>query len=527
MAQRPVTADRTPAFLRWVILLGAMATCGALGVLLVNAPGAPTPFLHSLSLAGVGVVALAWVVYPLAGGLLMTGLLVLCLVWAWGVRQAPEFWITLWTCAVLCNAALLQRRRQTRRFQHLEQLLQGVREEQGMKDQALAVARQTEEALRKKLGRYAQLQSIAEAFSNLTDLHAVAQLAVERAFTLIGKSQAGLLFLVDTQRQELSLFASKKSGSVSSIRAKHGDQFDRHVLRSQRPLLVNDVRRDFRFTVSTASERAIGSVIACPLIVGQSPEGVLRLDSEKPGAYSQDDLRFLDILLDLVATAMTNAKLFARTQRLAVTDGLTGLMLRLPFVEALTRELTRASRTREPVSVLMIDVDRFKECNDTYGHLAGDLLLKTVAQALQTMVPPGGVVARYGGDEFALFLPRCSQQQASQLAERLRQAIRQGAHVPSQTGHADLRGNPWHSSAAPGAVAWSSPQPEPGGAPLPTREPAARHVRTGGAQPEPVTLSIGVATCPTDAQVELELIRVADQRLYQAKRSGRNLVCST
>ena len=196
---------------------------------------------------------------------------------------------------------------------------------------------QLRDALQKKLSRYTKLRSIAEELSNTTDLTSIASLAVERAFTLIGNSDACLLFLVNQDAQELSLFASKRSDAIASIRAKRGDQFDRHVLRTHRPLLVNDTRRDFRFTSSVSRDRQVSSVIACPLVVGQSPTGVLRLDSSHPNVYTQDDLRFLDILLNLTAAAVTNARLFAKTQLLAITDGLTGLTLRRPFLEAVER----------------------------------------------------------------------------------------------------------------------------------------------------------------------------------------------
>ena len=272
-----------------------------------------------------------------------------------------------------------------------------MNEERVLKEQALAAATQAREAMRKKHGRYAQLQAVAERLSSLTDLEAIGQLAVERALALIGKSDVCLLYLLDPARQELSLFASKRRESLGAIRAKHGDQFDRYVLRSQRPLMVNDVRRDFRFTVTLSSERQISSVIACPLLVGHGAEGVIRLDSAQPGSYTQDDLRVLDILLHLIATGITNARLFEQTQRLAMQDGLTGLLVRRSFLEQLDRELTRAGRKHEPASLLMIDVDHFKAYNDSHGHTAGDIVLKSLAEVLRAAAPTDALCARYGG----------------------------------------------------------------------------------------------------------------------------------
>lgn len=421
------------------------------------------------------VTAYGWVVYGRAGSL-VAGLAGLVFVaWAWAAGQTAALSADVLALFALSAAAAWQQRRRGRRFTRMTQLLEDLDEERTVKEQAIAFAEQTREALQRKHDRYAQLQLIAEALSNMTDLAAIGDYIVERAFTLIGKSDACLLFLVDRAEQELSLAASKRRPGAAVIRAKHGDQFDRHVLRSQRPLLVNDVRRDFRFTLA-AQERPVSAVIAAPLMMSQRAEGLLRLDSPMPGTYGQDDLRFLDILLHLAGTAVTNARLFARTQQLALSDGLTGLLLRRPFLEQLTRELTRAGRSREPAAVLMLDVDHFKQYNDTYGHTAGDLVLKAVADVLREAAPPDGACARYGGEEFAVLLPRTQRAHAAKVGEAIRRGVEQ--------------------------------------------------VSAGGRSKRPVTVSVGVAVFPDDAQSELELMRVADGRLYQAKRGGRNLVCA-
>jgi diguanylate cyclase (GGDEF)-like protein len=464
--------------MRWAVALALLVVCAIQAACVLTGVAGYTSLVQTLGLMTMALATYGWVLYPVVGSVTLSLLAFLSLAWSWAARPAPTLWAQMVTFGILLAAAVWQRRQRARRFQWLQQKLEDLTEEEAVKEQAIATASQAREALQKKLSRYTQLQTIAEELSNLTDLPSIAQLTVDRAFALIGKSDVCLLFLIDPDEQELSLFSSRKRESILTIQAKHGDQFDRHVLRTHRPLLVNDVRRDFRFTVSISPEREVGSVIACPLLIGQAPEGVLRLDSSKAGVYTQDDLRFLDILLDLIATAVMNAKLFAQTQHLAVTDGLTGLTLRRPFLEQLGRELTRAARSREPVSVLMVDVDHFKRYNDTYGHTAGDLVLKGVAEVLRTVVSPSGVIARYGGEEFVALLPRVARQDASDLAEKIRRVVETQVHGSAR-----------------------------------------------GAQQ--VSVSLGVAAFPDDAQAELELIRIADQRLYHAKRSGRNLVCSS
>ena len=443
-------------------------------------PATRDPLLpHDLLVLLISLAVYGWLIWPFAAALvvaLVTGVLVFS---GWALGHFAWAGWDMGAFGVLMGAALVQHHRMRRRLQQLTQQLNDLDESLYVKEQAFELAHQTRDGLQYKLHRYQQLHTIAEQLSRLVKLDAITQLTVDRTFELIGKSDVCLLFLVDRQRQGLGLQASKKTAHVPVIRAKQGDQFDHYVLRTQRPLLVNDVRRDFRFSVLGVSDRPIGSVIACPVLIGENAEGVLRLDSPTPGAYNQDDLRFLDILLDLVDTAVANARLFAQTQQLALTDGLTELYRRQPFLDQLTREMARATRAKEPFAVLMLDIDDFKPYNDTFGHTAGDLVLKTVAGIVRETVPEDGMCARYGGEEFVMLLPKASRKQGVEIANRIRHTVEQRVRT-----------------AANG---------------------------TGRA----VTVSLGVAVFPDDAQSELGLIRRSDERLYQAKQAGKNRVWSS
>lgn len=463
------------ATIRWLIAVSVAVVCTVLASLIAGGTDSPGLIVAATSLIGVTLAVYAWGVFSISGGVVVSTIIALCLIWVWAARPAQGEAAVIVAFAVLSVVAVIQRKRRYSRLLHMTQLLEDLSEERTVKKQAVEFTQKTRENLQGKLARYQRLQSIAEQLSNLMDLAAIGKLAVKSTFELIGKSQVCLLFLVDKEKQSLSLFASQKSSSVTSVPAKHGDQFDQHVLRTHRPLLVNDVRKDFRFTMTGVSSRTIGSVIACPLLLNQSAEGVLRLDSLSAGAYTQDDLRFLDILMDLVATSIANGRLFAKTQYLAMTDGLTGLLLRRSMLEQMARELTRAARSCEPLSVLMLDLDHFKAYNDTYGHTAGDAVLVQVAASLRKAVPADGLCARYGGEEFAVVLPRASRSEAKGVAE----AIRAGVETA---------------------------------------------LKKATRREKPMTISIGVASFPEDAKSELELIRAADQMLYEAKRSGRNRV---
>ncbi|MDZ7401341.1 MAG: PleD family two-component system response regulator [candidate division KSB1 bacterium] len=163
--------------------------------------------------------------------------------------------------------------------------------------------------------------------------------------------------------------------------------------------------------------------------------------------------------------------------QLAITDGLTGLYNYRYFKEQLTQEITRAKRHNSHVSISMIDIDYFKNYNDTHGHPAGDQVLKTIADLLRNNIRKIDIAARYGGEEFALILVETDKQAAGVVANKIKNLIEHQKFHYEET--------------------------QPNGK---------------------LTISMGVATFPEDAMTPEELVKIADQRLYLAKKAGRNRV---
>lgn len=326
-----------------------------------------------------------------------------------------------------------------------------------------------------KLKRYSKLREAVEALSASLSLDNVSRLIIEKSRTIINKSGRVLLYLVDTEKQDLELSASYGSARV---KAKRGDIFDHWVLRQRKSLMIEDLLKDFRFPPyeDELSEETFRSVISAPLMNENKVIGVLRMDSPADFAYTQDDLRLLDILSDLGALAVQNSYLYSKTQELAIKDSLTGLAVRRHFLERLKEEVKRSARNVTKLAVLMVDIDRFKEYNDLYGHLSGDLVLKHLAGILSQSAKEGDVVARYGGEEFVVLLPGRDKAQAIVAAETIRNAIKES--------------------------------------PLKLRRQDAN-----------ITVSIGVSSYPEDTALEEELIKMADDRLYKAKAGGRDKVC--
>lgn len=333
-------------------------------------------------------------------------------------------------------------------------------------------------AFEAKLMRYSTLKSVAESLSAALSMDSISDLIVDKTRKTLGKSGRILLFLVNPDKQELMLSASR-AGNYPIIKTKKGDVFDSWALRNRKPLMVEDVAKDFRFPASGIDGAAgvFRSLIEVPLISENKVMGVLRMDSQQEFAYTQDDLRLLDIIANLGAVAIQNSVLYSRTQELAIRDGLTGLKVRRFFMESFHREVKRASRKRDQLSFLILDIDHFKDYNDKYGHASGDLILKFIAKTINDLLEGPDVASRYGGEELALVLWKKGKKEARLKADKIRQLIKER--------------------------------------PLTLRKYEAN-----------ITVSIGVSTFPEDGATEEELIRVADIRLYKAKAAGRDRVCS-
>ncbi|MFH0771026.1 MAG: sensor domain-containing diguanylate cyclase [Candidatus Omnitrophota bacterium] len=334
-------------------------------------------------------------------------------------------------------------------------------------------------ALKDKVERYSMLKDLTGRLNSTLSLDAVADIVVNKVYELIDRSDICLLFLVEEGGQELALkIARSKSGPIS-IKSKKGDIFDLWVLKQRQPLLVFDSGRDFRFNLNLIPEefrRESRSLILAPFISERKMVGVLRVESKDAEAYTSDDLRVLSAISDLAAIALDNSRLYHRIEELAITDGLTGLFCSRYFKERLSEDILKAARIKQPLSLLMLDIDNFKDYNDKYGHIAGDIVLKSVADILKSLVDIGDLAARYGGEEFVLILFGKDKSEAYALAESIRRNIEAEKFI-------------------------------------------LRDVETR------VTASIGYAMFPEEAVLKDELIRTADAALYEAKVSGRNTVC--
>ena len=214
------------------------------------------------------------------------------------------------------------------------------------------------------------------------------------------------------------------------------------------------------------------SILCFPITYGDTLLGVLNVESEQENAFSDEDRLVMNTLADLLATALHNSFVFQKLQQQSITDSLTSIKTRRYFWEALSSEWKRASRSGRPFSVVLVDLDKFKEVNDTFGHMEGDLVLARVGRLLEQKCRQSNVVARYGGDEFVILMPETGVEQAQILAERLR--------------------------------LWLATDPM-----------LSEHHVTG---------SFGVASFPVHGFSAEDIIRVADAGMYVSKKAGGDRV---
>jgi diguanylate cyclase (GGDEF)-like protein len=255
-----------------------------------------------------------------------------------------------------------------------------------------------------------------------------------------------------------------------------GSDFTRLLLRIDRPVVLSDLSEDARTGEDDGCPGVdAGPALFVPLRQREHAPGYLAVYRKRGRQrFGSGDTRAVLLLSAWASMALENQRLSESIEKLAVTDDLTQVYNYRFIKTALRREIKRAGRFGQELSLVMIDVDNLKAYNDRHGHLRGSFLLKEIASLLAAGVRSFDLIAKYGGDEFTVILPQTGREGAMIVAERLRQAI--ADHT--------------FPLAAQGAI----------------------------------TISLGAATFPADETDGNGLIRAADRALYRAKQQGRNRV---
>ncbi|MDI6699645.1 MAG: sensor domain-containing diguanylate cyclase [bacterium] len=250
---------------------------------------------------------------------------------------------------------------------------------------------------------------------------------------------------------------------------KMGEGIVGWVAEHKTPVHVKDTRSDPRFVGRLDVSM---SEIAIPLETSSGMIGILDIESEGVNSLDENDFRIVSILASHLSISIDNTFKYEETKRIANTDPLTDMYNYRFFIEKLKEELERSKKLSIPLSILMLDIDYFKEINDNYGHMIGDLVIRDLAQLLLNTVRKGDIVTRYGGDEFFIILPGTGKQFTHSIAEKINKLVK----------------------------------------------------KTNFTNGIKITVSVGTVTYPDDGDSVETLLKWVDDALYDAKRKGRDRI---
>jgi diguanylate cyclase (GGDEF)-like protein len=317
------------------------------------------------------------------------------------------------------------------------------------------------------------LARLGESLASSHDLDGILHVVLESAMAST-RAGGGMVMLLSPGRDQLVLAASHGVDVPLDLRLPMGQGVTGRVAQSGEPLRGR-VGHGPGELWPTVGEPTGTSCIAVPLKSSGTVIGVLDLfGSELPGGFDEGDLATMRTFAAQATVAVDNVLLHEEAQRLSITDGLTGLWNYRYFTMTVTKEIERASRFGRPLSLLMLDLDHFKDVNDSFGHQRGDAVLVELAGRIRAEARDVDTVARYGGEEIVVILPETDEAGARQAAERICAAVRR---------------KPFGDASSPAIQ---------------------------------LTVSAGVAVYPKHGVSASQLLAAADVALYEAKHAGRD-----
>jgi len=327
--------------------------------------------------------------------------------------------------------------------------------------------------------RLKYLADFSKSITSILNKEKLLNTLIETSLQLMN-AQYGSLMLLDSDTSELVVEAQKGSDEVvhEKMRLKKEDSIAGIVLDRQEPLLVNDIEKDPRIKRENRPRYRTKSFISILIKVDDRVKGVLNVSDKIRGdVFTEEDVKLLQSFVNNAAIAIERSMLYKQTeelQQLSITDPLTGIYNRRYLSTRLSEEITRYNRYKHPFSFIMLDMDKFKDYNDTFGHMFGDKLIKAMATIMEKSLRNVDIAARFGGDEFVAIFPQTSKADAIHITNRLKEKIDMALRQESLN--------------------------------------------------MPLTVSMGLTTYPDDASSVGELLEKTDQALYLAKRGGGDRV---
>ena len=318
---------------------------------------------------------------------------------------------------------------------------------------------------------------VAKALTSSLDLDSILQTIMEKMAEYFRPDTWSLL-MVDEDHDELyfAIAVGEAAEALKSVRLKVGEGIAGWVAKHGEQLIVPDVEADPRFAkrIDESTKWETRSIICVPVRSKLRVLGVIQLVNVDLSRFGSQEIFFLQSLCDYAAIAIENARWVERIQELTITDDCTGLYNARHLYKTLDTEVYRSARFGYEFSVLFIDLDHFKDVNDTHGHLIGSKLLAEIGYLIKAQLRLIDFAFRYGGDEFVVVLPQTSKDSALVVAKRLQEGFRASSFCREEGLNLNVRA------------------------------------------------SIGLATYPHDARTAHDIIRQADEMMYLVKNTTRD-----
>jgi diguanylate cyclase (GGDEF)-like protein len=331
---------------------------------------------------------------------------------------------------------------------------------------------------RREAGEVAVFQELGKALTSSLQLDQVLRTIMEKIDEFLRPDNWSLL-LLDEAKQELyfELAVGKASQALKDVRIKLGQGIAGWVAQHGEVVIVPDTSKDTRFfgKVDEKTKMETRSIVAVPVRFRDTCLGVIELiNCVGPDGFDPRDLKLLEALSDFAAIALENARHVKRIHELTIKDDCTSLYNARHMGFILDTEIYRSQRYNYEFSIVFIDLDHFKQVNDTHGHLVGSRLLAEMGDALKTNCRLIDFAFRYGGDEFVILLPQTSKNNAIKVARRLHKLIRETVWLAKEG--LDIR----------------------------------------------ITPSVGLAAYPVDSKTKEGLLHLADEAMYLVKNTNRD-----
>jgi len=340
-----------------------------------------------------------------------------------------------------------------------------------------AQATQMERLLKK---RAYEIHNLIEISNELYSILNFDQLINSALLTLVGQlsCQRTFAMLYNPAQRKYSQNFSKgfKVDALENLSIEIDHPLIPHLLKKTQPLLLSELPKSPKLRSLSKKLKALEIEVIAPLLHRDRLNGIIGCGAKLyEGAFDDADIQILSILVNIISISISNSRMYEDVKQMSFTDAMTNLNNYRYFETRLIEEINRCRRNKTAVSLLMLDIDEFKNYNDELGHQAGDEALRTVGWILKNTVRDGDIVNRYGGEEFAIILPGMEKDLIHILADRIRIKVEEYPFFKE-------------------------------------------HVQPGGS----LTVSLGGATYPDDAEDFETLVQKADQALYYSKRNGKN-----